>query len=294
MLDETKIVDGVNTRIVEERETENGKLCEISRNYFAIDKKTSDVYYFGEAVDIYDTEAGKVISHEGAWESGVDGAKFGLFVPGKPKIGDKYYQEIAPKVAMDRVELVSLSETAKVPAGSFEECLKMAESSDLETATGVKLFASEVGLIKDDEFELVKKELPLPEAVDKAFKAAFPQGEIEKLAIEEENGVMVYDFEFKNGAVEQETDIAGDGTVLEVTLVVEAKDVPEKAMKAMEQQAGAGAEFTRIEKVDISYETKDGKVVKLAKPVRHYYGEFRNGDRRGEAMVTEDGEPVEG
>src|SRR5262245_6888351 len=34
VLDETRIVDGVMTRVVEERETNGGKLDEVSRNYF--------------------------------------------------------------------------------------------------------------------------------------------------------------------------------------------------------------------------------------------------------------------
>jgi len=38
-----------------------------------------------------------------------------------------------------------------------------------------------------------------------------------------ENGVTVYDLEFKDGPVEKETDIAADGTMLEYTVVVEAK-----------------------------------------------------------------------
>ena len=80
ILDETKEVDGVKTRVVEERETKDGQLAEVSRNYFAIDKKTNDVYYFGEDVDIY--KDGKVVSHEGAWLSGVGGAQFGLMMPG--------------------------------------------------------------------------------------------------------------------------------------------------------------------------------------------------------------------
>src|SRR3954468_5486912 len=49
VLDETKQVDGVETRVVEERESLGGELVEVSRNYFAIDTATSDVYYFGEA-----------------------------------------------------------------------------------------------------------------------------------------------------------------------------------------------------------------------------------------------------
>src|SRR6188508_448623 len=41
VLPETKIVSGVETRVVEERETKNGALVEVSRNYFAISKRTN-------------------------------------------------------------------------------------------------------------------------------------------------------------------------------------------------------------------------------------------------------------
>jgi hypothetical protein len=40
VLTETKTVDGVETRVVEERETKNGKPVEVSRNYFAINTRT--------------------------------------------------------------------------------------------------------------------------------------------------------------------------------------------------------------------------------------------------------------
>src|SRR6187200_639266 len=53
VLNETKVVDGVETRIVEERETEKGALIEVSRNYFAISRRTNSVFYFGEDVDMY-------------------------------------------------------------------------------------------------------------------------------------------------------------------------------------------------------------------------------------------------
>src|SRR5262245_21653409 len=53
VLDETKVVAGVETRVVEERETKDGKLVEVSRNYYAISKRTNSVFYFGEEVDIY-------------------------------------------------------------------------------------------------------------------------------------------------------------------------------------------------------------------------------------------------
>ena len=158
VLDETKTVDGVETRVIEERETESGELIEVSRNYFAIDKTTNDVYYFGEDVDIY--EDGKVVGHEGAWWSGVDGAKFGMMMPGKPKVGDKFYQEFAPKVAMDRCEVVGVSEAIKTPAGDFTDCLRTKETSPLESGGSVKIYAPGVGMVRDDEFLLVKVERP--------------------------------------------------------------------------------------------------------------------------------------
>jgi hypothetical protein len=99
VLDETKAVDGITTRIVEERETKSGQLSEVSRNYSAIDRTNNDAHYFGEDVDIY--RNGKAIGHGGAWLAGVKGTRFGLMMPGRPIVGDKYYQEIASKVAMD-------------------------------------------------------------------------------------------------------------------------------------------------------------------------------------------------
>jgi hypothetical protein len=156
VLNETKTVDGVETRIIEEREEKDGKLVEISRNYFAIDKKTKDVYYFGEDVDMY--KDGKVDNHEGSWLSGAGGASFGMMMPAKPKVGVKFQQEVAPKVAMDRCEIIAVGEECKTAAGTFKDCVRVKDSSALEAGSGEKIYAAGVGLVKDDEFELVKIE----------------------------------------------------------------------------------------------------------------------------------------
>ncbi|MCY3018708.1 MAG: hypothetical protein NTW87_06720, partial [Planctomycetota bacterium] len=129
VLNETKKAAGVETRVVEERETVGGKLTEVSRNYFAMDKTTSNVYYFGEDVDTY--KDGKVAGHGGSWLAGENGAKYGMIMPGTPKEGDRYCQEVAPGVAMDRAEISSLTEKVKTPAGKFEKCLKVKEGSAL-------------------------------------------------------------------------------------------------------------------------------------------------------------------
>lgn len=155
VLEETKLVDGVETRIVEERESKGGKLVEVSRNYFAFNTADRGVYYFGEEVDIY--RDGKIIAHEGAWESGKAGARFGLMIPGQAVLGARYYQEFAPGVAMDRAEIAALHETLKTPAGEFKDCLKVAETTPLEKgAKEYKLYAPGIGLIKDASLLLVE------------------------------------------------------------------------------------------------------------------------------------------
>ena len=155
ILSGTKTVAGVSTGVLEEREEKDGQLIEVSHNFFATDPKTGDVYYFGEAVDNY--KDGKLVNHDSAWLAGEQGARFGLMMPGQPKAGDKFYQEIAPKVAMDRVEIVSVDETVKTPAGTFVHCVHLRETTPLEGDVSHKYYAPGIGRIKDDEFELAEK-----------------------------------------------------------------------------------------------------------------------------------------
>jgi hypothetical protein len=154
VLEETRLVDGIETRVVEERETKHGELIEVSRNFFAFNTADGGVYYFGEEVDIY--KNGRIVGHEGAWESGKNGARFGLMMPNRPAVGARFYQEIAPGVAMDRAEIVALDAGLKSPAGEFKGCLKVAETSPLEGGREYKIYAPGVGLIKDGGLLLVK------------------------------------------------------------------------------------------------------------------------------------------
>ena len=164
VLDETKTIDGVETRVVVERETRGGALVEVSRNYFAMSKRTNDVFYFGEDVDLY--KDGAVVSHEGAWLSGVNGAKFGLMMPGQVSLNARYYQETAPGVAMDRTEIVSTSATVKTPAGEFKNCVKVKETSPLAPfITDYKYYAPGIGMVQDGKLRLVtfgKADAPKP------------------------------------------------------------------------------------------------------------------------------------
>lgn len=153
VLGETQMVGDVETRVVEERETEDGELVEVSRNFFAICAPTNTVFYFGEDVDDY--EGGVIVGHEGAWRAGVAGARPGVIMPGINLVGARYFQEVAPDVALDRAETMSLTETLSTPAGSFANVLRVKETSALSKGKEFKLYAPGVGLIQDADLLLV-------------------------------------------------------------------------------------------------------------------------------------------
>ncbi|MFO0984526.1 MAG: hypothetical protein U1E76_22840 [Planctomycetota bacterium] len=155
VLDETRTIAGVETRVVEERETRRGALIEVSRNYFAICRRTDTIYYFGEDVDMY--QDGKVVGHGGSWHAGEGNARYGVMMPGTVLLGARYYQEIAPAVAMDRAEVVSLDATLETAAGRFDHCLKVEESTPLEPGVKeFKVYGAGIGLLADGALKLVK------------------------------------------------------------------------------------------------------------------------------------------
>ena len=140
VLDQTKKVDGVNTRVVEHRQTTDGA-TKTSRDYFAIDSR-NDIYHFGR---------------DGAWTSGKNDAHHALMMCAQPRVGMKHYQALAPKVAMDRAEVLSLNERMATPAGEFENCLKTLETTPLSPdAKETKIYAKGVGLVAVGNLKLIK------------------------------------------------------------------------------------------------------------------------------------------
>jgi len=155
VLAETRQVDGVETRVVEERETSAGSLVEVSRNFYALSKRTNAVFYFGEDVDVY--KNGKVVGHEGGWIAGSGGAHFGLMMAGLPLLGARYYEEYAPGRAMDRARIVSVSARVTTPGGSFANVVDVEETTPLEpNQREHKRYAAGVGLVQDGALKLVR------------------------------------------------------------------------------------------------------------------------------------------
>lgn len=93
------------------------------------------------------------------WRAGVDGAQPGIIMPGTFLLGSKYYQEVAPRVALDRARHVEDGITFPTEAGTFTDCVFIKESSPLEPGHfSFKIYCPDVGLAFDDPIELVESE----------------------------------------------------------------------------------------------------------------------------------------
>lgn len=151
VLDQTEVVAGVTTRVVEERESEEGQVVEVSRNFFA-QAPDGTVCYFGEDVD--ELRAGAVVGHEGSWRAGGPNHP-GIMMPAAPRVGVAYSQEVAPGVAEDAARIEALGEAATLPAGRFADTLRTSEWSPLEPGVSeAKRYARGVGIVVDGSLEL--------------------------------------------------------------------------------------------------------------------------------------------
>jgi hypothetical protein len=154
--DRTKVIDGVETRIVTEREEKDGALTEISQNYEAVSTRTNNVYYFGEDATQY--RDGQVVGHRGSWHAGENGATFGMLMPGVPLLGAKFLQENAPPIALDRSQIVEGHVTIDTPAGILKNCLRVYDTDGLDPQAPPenKIYCHGIGNVVDEELTVVK------------------------------------------------------------------------------------------------------------------------------------------
>lgn len=149
VLDETRVIAGVETRVVEEQWTRRGWALDEERAYLAVSKRTHDVYCFGRDVTFNsDTSIGRA----GTWRAGEKGASPGLYMPASPVVGLRFQQEIAPGVTMRRCEVQATDAVAETPSGRFTGCLQLQVSrpeqpEDVRTMT----YARGVGLVLEED-----------------------------------------------------------------------------------------------------------------------------------------------
>jgi hypothetical protein len=143
---DTKLVMGVETRVVHDVVEVDGRPEEETFDWYAQDDE-GNVWYFGE-----DTRAvgGPTVDTSGSFEAGKDGALPGIIMPGNPVVGDQYRQEYYKGEAEDIGKVLNLTGTETAPAGGTRTDLLVTEDiNPLDPAAAVenKYFAKGVGNI---------------------------------------------------------------------------------------------------------------------------------------------------
>lgn len=158
LTNKSKTVLGIACAVVNDKVWIDGKLVEDTDDWFAQDNNGT-VWYMGEYVTDYNPD-GSIKDHDGAWESGVDGAKPGIQMLAEPMVGMKYRQEYYFDEAEDEAEIIQTGQTILTALDTYSNCIIIREWTDLEPGDiGQKVYAPGIGMIKDgNNIELVKIE----------------------------------------------------------------------------------------------------------------------------------------
>jgi hypothetical protein len=163
VLDKTKTIMGIETRIVHDQVSEQGEVKEDTFDWYAQDAE-GNLWYLGE--DTTEYENGKPKTKEGSWEAGVDGALAGVILPAHPEVGMTYREEYYKGHAEDGASILSVDAFAKVPYGTFDHGIQTRNFSGIEPDTiEEKIYAKGVGVVLEltvsggsDRTELVSYE----------------------------------------------------------------------------------------------------------------------------------------
>ena len=154
---QTKTILGVVNRVLRDRVYRDGLLIEDTFDWHAQDDN-GNVWYFGEkSTDFEYDDDGNLIGTSTAtsWQAGVGGAKPGVIMMARPAPGNKYYQEFQPGVALDQGEVLSNTDTARVPVGTFSKVVRTRDTSVL-SPDGLehKLYAPGLGLVQEISYDV--------------------------------------------------------------------------------------------------------------------------------------------
>jgi hypothetical protein len=144
----TKVIDGVRTRVLWDRDFDAGQLAE-GELFFHAQDDAGNVWAYGEYPEIY--QNGKLTGAPDTWIAGIDHARAGIAMRGNPRIGTpSYSQGNAPTIGFaDRAQVDKVDQKACVPAGCFSDVLVTREWAVPEpNAFQFKYYAPNVGNVK--------------------------------------------------------------------------------------------------------------------------------------------------
>lgn len=164
--DKIKLIEGVTCRVVLDVVAEDGTVIEITDDWYAQDLE-GNIWYCGESARDFETFEGdgpeepELVTIDGSWKAGRDGAKPGTLVLSAPQVGDTYREEVSLGEAEDVAEVISVTGTESVPAASCSgDCLVTRNFTALEPGVEeIKYYARDVGLILEVDGEGNRTEL---------------------------------------------------------------------------------------------------------------------------------------
>ena len=122
---------------------------ERTTDWYAQDGR-GNVWYFGEGTAELNA-AGRVTSREGSWLAGTNGARAGVFMPARPRVGASFRQEYYKGRAEDHFAVLSLSAFVCTPYAASVHALLTKEWTPLEPDTlDHKVYVRGVGLVKEE------------------------------------------------------------------------------------------------------------------------------------------------
>jgi len=147
--DLTKVLDGVRTVVVWDRDFNEDQLVEAELSFFAQDK-AGNVWNLGEYPEEY--ENGQFTGAPSTWISGLAEAEGGLHMLAKPRTGTSWYlQGSAPAIEfLDCAKVLKTGETVCVPVKCYDDVVVTDETSPLDQGGGhqLKYHAPRVGIIQ--------------------------------------------------------------------------------------------------------------------------------------------------
>jgi hypothetical protein len=176
-----KVVNGVRTVVLWDRDFDDGQLVEAELAFFAQDKN-GNVWNLGDYPEEY--MGGVFEGAPSTWIAGQADAKAGIHMFADPKVGSpSYLQGLARTIGfLDCGQVVAKDQSIHVPIGNYENVLEINEWSPLEPDSGiqVKYYAPgvgnvEIGGVDDPEAEtlvLIDHKSLGPEALAEARNEA--------------------------------------------------------------------------------------------------------------------------
>jgi hypothetical protein len=148
VLHTTRTIQGVRCTSISDRLYLAGRLEERTTDWYAQDRR-GNVWYYGEATAELD-RSGHVSSTEGSWLAGRQGARPGIYMPARPRVGQTGRQEYFKGHAEDHYAVVSVNTRVSVPYLSSTRAVLTKEWTPLEPGTlDHKYYVRGVGTVKE-------------------------------------------------------------------------------------------------------------------------------------------------